>query len=172
MTARAGVLALLLLSGCGPWGPLGVVPGGPLCCEVVKEPVRDWSFSDAYPLIAIETRDRFFRHSVTALCVSAGGKLYLMARRGGEKRWVRNVMADPRARLRIGGRIYPVRITRLTEPLPGEPVARAFLRKYVGIEAEEVHSLPEAPGDGDTRIEVWRFRAVWDAGDGNGGGAS
>lgn len=160
----AGLLGLLLLSGCGPWGPLGVVPGGPLCCGTESEPVRDWSFSDAYPLIAIETRSGWLRHSITAVCVSAEGELYLMARRGDAKRWVRNLLADPRARVEIGGRIYPVRATRVTERLPGEPVARAFLRKYAGLEADEVRSLPEVPGEGDERIEVWTFHAVWDDG--------
>jgi hypothetical protein len=170
MTLRTtAVLLLLLAAGCGPWGPLGVVPGGPLCCDEVKEPVRDWSFSDAHPLIAVETRGRFFRHSITAVCVSADGELYLMARRGGEKTWVRNLMADPRVRVEIGDRIYPVRVTRLTEALPGDPVARAFLRKYAGLEADEVHSLPEVPGEGDERIEVWIFRALWDDGADDGG---
>lgn len=164
MLRVAALLFPLLAAGCGPWGPLGVVPGGPLCCGEVKEPVRDWSFSDAHPLIAVETRGRFFRHSITAVCVSADGELYLMARRGGEKTWVRNLTANPRARVEIGGRIYPVRVTRLTEALPGDPVARAFLRKYVGLAADEVRSLPEVPGEGDERIEVWTFHARWDDG--------
>jgi hypothetical protein len=157
------LLAVLLLAqGCGPWGPLGVIPGGPLVGAEVEDRIEDWSFTDGFPLIAVETRGRFFRHSVTVLCVSADGEFYLMARHGGRKRWVAEMMADPRIRLEIDGRIYPARATRIVEPLPGEPVARAVLRKYVGIEAEHVVSHPETPGEGDDRAEVWTFRVVSD----------
>jgi hypothetical protein len=141
---------------------MGVVPGGPLLGSEASEPVRDWSFSDAYPLIAVETRGRFFRHSVTVLCVSYGGDLYLMARHAPRKRWVQEMMRDPRIRVRIGDTIYPGRAVRVTEPLPDHPVARAVLRKYVAIEAEHVRALPETPGSEEERAEVWTFRVTWD----------
>jgi hypothetical protein len=141
---------------------MGLVPGGPLVGSRVQEPVRDWSFSDAYPLIAVETRGRFFRHSVTVLCLSYDADLFLMARYAPRKRWVQEILRDPRIRLKIGDTIYPGRAVRVTEPLPGYPVARAFLRKYVGIEAEHVRSLPETPGPEGERAEVWTFRVTWD----------
>ena len=37
-------------------------------------------------------------------------------------------------------------------------VARAFLRKYVGIDAEHARALGGAPAPGDDRAEVWSFR--------------
>ena len=155
-------LFLLTALGCGPWGPMGVVPGGPLLGSEATEPVRDWSFSDAYPLIAVETRGRFFRHSVTVLCLSYDGDLYLMARHAPRKRWVQEMMRDPRIRVRIGDTIYPGRAVRVTEPRPDHPVARAVLRKYVAIEAEHVRALPETPGSEEERAEVWTFRVTWD----------
>src|SRR5262245_64419229 len=93
----AGVALLALLAlGCGPWGPQGVVAGGPFLGTVHADFPADWSFSDAHPLIAIETHGAWLRHSVTILCVSADGRLYVMARHAPRKRWVQNLGRDPR----------------------------------------------------------------------------
>jgi len=70
----AALLLALLASGCGPWGPQGVFAGGPFAGVDEQAFPKDWSFSDAHPLIAIETRGALFRHSVTILCVAAEGK--------------------------------------------------------------------------------------------------
>jgi len=148
------------LCGCGPWGPQGIVAGGPFLGEVEPTPA-DWSFTDAHPLVAIETRGRWFRHSVTILCVSADGKLYVMARHAPTKRWVREAVADPRVRVEIGGKLYAGRAVRIDDqPGAGEgdsPVAQAFLLNYVGIEAEHARSLVGPPGS-DDRAELWTFR--------------
>ena len=141
--ARALLGAMLLLgTGCGPWGPQGILPGGPFLGDADAGPVADWSFTDAHMLIGIETRGRWFRHSVTILCVAADGTLYVMARHAPTKRWVRDVGADPRVRLRIGDRLYEGRAVRILEGAEADAVARAFLRKYVGIEAPEARALP------------------------------
>ena len=147
---------LLALAGCGPWGPQGIVAGGPLWGTAEPTP-QDWSFTDAHPLIAIETRGRFFRHSVTILCVSADRKLYVMARHAPTKRWIRNLLVDSRVRLEIAGTLYEGRAVRVgTSDDAG--VARAFLRKYVGVEAEHARALPGPPAPGDDHAEVWTFR--------------
>lgn len=155
--AVLGILATLALCACGPWGPKGVFPGGPLRGAAEPTPA-DWSFTEAHPLIAIETRGRWFRHSVTILCVAAEGKLYVMARHAPTKRWVQNAIADPRVRLEIGGRIYEGRAVRVDDAQDDSPVARAFLRKYVGVEVERARALTGPPAPGDDRAEVWTFR--------------
>jgi hypothetical protein len=48
MRALLVVLLVTLAAGCGPWGPFPA----------------DWSFSDAHPLIAIETHGPLIRHAV------------------------------------------------------------------------------------------------------------
>jgi hypothetical protein len=154
---RFVLLLALALPACGPLGPQGVIPGGPFLGEVAPTPT-DWSFTDDDMLIAIETRGRFFRHSVTILCVAADGELFVMARHAPRKRWVQNVLADPRVRLQIGGKIYEGRAVRVAESTEDAPVARAFLRKYVGIEAEHARALTGAPAAGDDHAEVWTFR--------------
>jgi hypothetical protein len=85
-----------------------------------------------------------------------------MARHAPRKRWVRNVMRDPRVRLRVGRRVYEGLAVRIDDdPAEGEAgaaVARAFLRKYVGIEADRARPLAGPPAPGDDRAEVWTWR--------------
>jgi hypothetical protein len=155
-------LAVLLLSACGPWGPQGIFAGGPFAGAAVAPWPGDWSFTDAHPLVAIETRGPLVRHSVTILCVAAEGRLYVMARHAPRKRWVRNVGRDPRVRLRIGEALYEGRLARVDDQ-PGDAaaaaaVARAFLRKYVGLDAPAARPLAGPPAPGDDRAEVWTWR--------------
>ncbi len=61
--ALIGLTLCALLGGaCGPQGPLGILPGGPLAGEVVEAPVADWSFTDAHLTVALETRGRWVDH--------------------------------------------------------------------------------------------------------------
>jgi hypothetical protein len=151
-------MLLLAASACGPWGPQGVLAGGPFAGSAEPLP-GDASFAAAEPLIAIETRGGWLRHSVTILCLVSDGRLYVMARHAPSKRWVRDVVADPRVRLEIGGRLYAGRAVRV-DGAPDEDarIARAFLRKYVGVEAEGARFLAGPPGPGDDRAEIWSFR--------------
>jgi hypothetical protein len=156
--AAACGLVLALASGCGPWGPQGIVAGGPFLGATSAEFPADWSFTDAHPLVAIETRGAWLRHSVTILCVAAEGSLYVMARHAPRKRWVRNLGRDPRVRLRVGDGVYAGRAVKVEGGPESEAVARAFLRKYVGIEAERARALPGPPAAGEDRAEVWTWR--------------
>ena len=156
-TLVLAVTAGILLSGCGPGGPLGVLAGGPFVGSAGPAP-EDWSFTDAYPLIAVETRGEWYRHTVTILCVSDGGDLYLMARHAPRKKWIQNMLRDPRIRLEIGGELYEARAVRIQDEPRAEAVARGFLRKYVGIETEHARALGGEPAEGDDRAEVWSFR--------------
>ena len=163
-SARALAAALLVagfLAGCGPWGPQGIFAGGPYLGRSPSPFPADWSFSDAEMLVGIETRGARFRHAVTILCVAAEGRLYVMARHAPRKRWVQNMMRDPRVRIAVGDALYEGRAVRLGADPQGpeaRAVARAFLRKYVGIEAEGARPLPGPPGPGEDRAEVWTFR--------------
>ncbi len=147
-----------LAIGCGPWGPQGIFAGGPFLSAASASSPADWSFSDAHPLAAIETRGAWFRHSVTILCVAAGGRLYVMARHAPRKRWVQNLARDPHVRLRVGGELYAGRAERIEAGAEGEAVARAFLRKYVGIEADRAQPVLGPPLPGDDHAEVWTWR--------------
>ncbi len=156
---RDALLALALATlgalGCGPWG---IVPGGPLLGSARPLPA-DASFTEEHALVAIETRSGWLRHSVTVLCMAAEGRLYVMARHAPGKRWVQNMVADPRVRLEIGGELYDGRAVRVDlDPAEADRVADAFLRKYVGVAVERARWLPGPPAEGDTRAELWAFR--------------
>ena len=150
------VLLLPMLTACGPWGPQGILAGGPLLGTAVKRPVEDWSFSDDHSIIAIESRGRWFRHSVTVLCIAHEGNLYIPSRHAPRKRWVQNILLDPRVRLEIDGSVYEGVAVRVHEVAEG--VAQAFLHKYVGVEADRARMLLEPPGPGSDRAELWLFR--------------
>jgi hypothetical protein len=134
-------------------GPLGPLPGGPLFGEVVREPASDWSFTDAVGELQVETRWGFLPYSVTTWCLSHEGTLYLPASNGAKKRWTRLVSENPDVRLRIAGKVYEVRLVRISEPPAEGVLARATLAKYFGIEADEVRPKSGMLGEG-----IWMFR--------------
>lgn len=127
--------------------------------EVVTGPVTDWSFADTAMEIRLETSTPYFLpHWITTFVAREGNQVFVFSDyyppapgkpdlrdRFPEARfWNRNVLRDPRIRLKIGERIYPVRAYALTDPNdPLIEVARqAFLRKYAQIRREQ--ALPEA----------------------------
>jgi hypothetical protein len=81
-----------------------------------------------------------------------------MARHAPRKRWVRNVEADPRVRLRIGDVLYAGRAVRVTDQAEADAVARASLRKHVGLDAQGARALLGPPPPGDDRAELWTWR--------------
>ncbi len=123
-------------------------PGLRLSGEVVAAPVDDWSFSDEHPEIFIETRTPYLLpHSVTIVCASLDGRLFVGARQPEQKRWVAHVLRDPDVRLKIGSRVYERRLVRVDDPAEQEIVYRAYVRKY-GWELAPPHARPP----------VWYFR--------------
>ena len=104
-------MALLTL-GCG--GPMLVFPGGALSGEVVREPVTDWSFADD-SFVDLETRPKN-PYSVELNYFVRDGKLYVDPKEG--RTWLEHLRADPRARVRFSGKVYPV--TAVLVGKPGE----------------------------------------------------
>ena len=105
--------------------------------DVVTTPIDDWAFSDAYPLIYVETRTPYLvPHSVTTTVVAANGTLYVpsLYYEGGEfpaeRRWNRNIARDPDVRLKIGDSIYERRATLVTDTAERATVLAAFAAKY------------------------------------------
>jgi len=132
------VLALLVLRVVG-LDPHERRPGVWLTGERAATPVADWSFTDTYPTIFIETRSRYLvPHSVTITCVAHNGQLYLTSvyREGSPfpqgKRWTANVMRDPHVRLKIGDRVYDETLALVTDPAERQAVLEAKARKYPG----------------------------------------
>jgi len=143
---------------CGPQGPLGVLPGGPLAGDLVTEPVADWRFTDDDVTVAIETRGDWIDHSVTVMAMAGGPVLYVHSRQGDRKTWVKNIARDPHVRIGVDGHIYRGRAVRVLDSAEAERASRALIRKYLALEFDDVRALLAPPGEGDDRIEVWYFR--------------
>lgn len=132
-----GALPLLLVAAlCVACEPVDRRPGLWLSGDVVAEPVSDWSFTDAVFEILLETRTWYgIPHSVTVVCVAIGDRLYVPSvyrERGefpDERLWNRNVVRDPRVRLKIDGRIYERKAVRVEDPAEWRAVLDAFARK-------------------------------------------
>ncbi len=151
-SARLWLALALLALACGPVGP---IPGTRLGGAVVTAPVEDWSFTRDRLDIEIETRGGWLPHSVTTICMAVGPSLYVPSRNAAGKRWVENVLRDPRVRVRIGDRIYERSAVRVTDAAELAPVALDFMRKYYGIEADGATFLVEPPAPG---ADLWVFR--------------
>lgn len=113
------VLSLPVLLGIGPCtgGPgwLERIPGGVLAGEVVAGEVTDFSFVADAGLCKLETRPDF-PHSITVNCFNDGEALYVGCMGCADKVWSTYVSSDPRARIKIGEKIYAVTMNRVTDP--------------------------------------------------------
>ena len=112
-------------------------PGTWLSGDVVNEPVSDWRFTADALEVYVETRTWYgVPHSVTTVCATTGKKLYIPSvyAEGGEfpdtRFWNRNVVRDPRVRVKIGNRVYPRTAVVVTDSAERDVVLRAFAVKY------------------------------------------
>jgi hypothetical protein len=149
LTALA--LAAGLLASLACIDPSDRRPGLRLSGPVVSDPVTDWSFTHDTREIYLETRTPYLvPHSVTILCADGGGKLFVGARSPVGKSWVRWVERDPEVRLKIAGKVYEARLTRLTEPAQIEEVRAAYSAKLGGA------GNPLPPASAENELWYWR----------------
>jgi len=120
----AGPFALACLLGCGP---VLLLPGGELSGPVEALP-GDWSFSDEISTIQLETRPTD-PYSINIWAVGLEDRLYVHAG-ANRSRWVENLIADPQARVRVGGKLYLVTAVRVEDPTEFATFADAYKKKY------------------------------------------
>ena len=134
-------LAILRVTGLDPNNPKAVKdrrPGLWLKGNLVTTPVADWSFTNNYDTIEIETNTWFgIPHSVRIDCATLNGHLYVNSRvaKGvapypGGKMWNRDVARDPHVRLKIGNNLYPEVLVFITDPAEKEAAFKAMQKKY------------------------------------------
>jgi hypothetical protein len=114
------------------------LPGLWLRGNLVTTPVTDWSFTDKYPSIKIETRTWYLLpHSVTTYCIAYNGQLYVGSLywaglppfpRG--RSWNENVARDPHVRLKIENQLYDRTLFVVTDPAEKAAVLQATEKKY------------------------------------------
>ena len=112
-------------------------PGLWLAGELVTESVSDWSFTNRFPEIFVQTNTRYgIPHSITTYCTVYNDKFYLFSAyyQGGSfpdmRSWNRNVMRDPRVRLKIGDKLYDQTVTYISDAAAKAPVIQSFMDKY------------------------------------------
>ena len=129
------VLGLMTLRILG-FEPRDRRPGLWVTGELVTTPVTDWSFTDQFETIYVETRTWYLiPHSITTYCTTYNGQLYLTSTysRGGEfpdRFWNKNVVRDPRVRLKIGNQLFDRKVSLITDPVEREAVLQSKWKKY------------------------------------------
>ncbi len=121
------VVAMLVAAGCEP---MFVFAGGEL--RGTERPMpSDWSFTDDFDTVQIETRPAD-PYSVNLWGVSANGNFYVAASDADDAAWVRAIEAEPRVRLRVGDDIYRLLARRTEDPEELADVTDAYIDKYGG----------------------------------------
>ena len=104
-------------------------------------PVTDWSFTNEFQEIYLETQTWYLiPHSVTIWCAAHNGQLYLFSiySEGRDefpegRSWNRNVVRDPRVRLKIENQLFERRVALITDPAEREIALQAFAGKYTRV---------------------------------------
>ena len=127
------ILSLLIVG----YEPQDQSPGLWLTGELATEPVADWSFTEQHGEIFVQTRSPWFiPHSVTAYCATYNDSFYLFSAYygGGDfpdlRRWNKNVVRDPRVRLKIGDQLFDQTLSYIDDESIRTPVHQAFVDKY------------------------------------------
>jgi hypothetical protein len=126
------ILLLVVLSITG-FEPHDGTPGLWIKGNVVNTPVADWSFTDKYPTVKLQTETWYLLpHSVTINCLAYNGQLYLVSvyPAGTPRSWNDNVMRDPHVRIKIGDQVYDRTLSLVTDPAEQDGVLQARSKKY------------------------------------------
>lgn len=123
--------------------------------DLASMPVTDWSFTDDHAEIYLQTNTPYFiPHSVTVYCASYQGDLYLLSAyySGGTypdmRSWNRNIVRDPRIRLKIGEQLFDQTVRYVSDESIRRPVYDALGAKYPDWERptfENMHILAVEP---------------------------
>lgn len=127
-------------------------PGLWLTGEAATAPISDWSFTDGYQTIFVQTRSWYgVPHSVTVTCTAHEGHLYLTATYAPgqefprDRLWNRNVVRDPHVRLKIGTKLYDGTLALVKDAAEKDAVLAAKVKKY-----------PRLAGTDPSRVHVFR----------------
>jgi hypothetical protein len=139
--------------------------------DLVTTPVTDWSFTDAFPTVQIETRTWYLiPHFVRSYIARNDAQLYLFseyfAPQPGEpdlrdrfpqaRFWNRMVVRDPRIRVKIGNRLFEMRAYPLADPSGMSLARQAFLSKYADVRKQQ-----ELPESRRPRLYFFRLEPGW-----------
>ncbi len=155
--AVLGVIGVILLglavAGFLAWFfacPCERTPGSYLFGEVVEEPVTDWTFANEVRLCQIQVATRPLPHAINLNCMATDdGELYLSCAQCDGKRWSTAALARPEARLRLDDRVYPVTLTRITDPERKDRAWAARINKIHALRGGDPDDPPDTPRPDD-----------------------
>jgi hypothetical protein len=110
-------------------GPIGPFPGGPFRGPLANGPEPDWSFLDRTDGVDLEV-DSANPRSVHVWVLRDGNAVFVPSALAAKKRWPGQVVADPRVRLRVDGKIYERSAARVTDPEEIRRLVDAAIAKY------------------------------------------
>jgi hypothetical protein len=102
--------------------------------------VSDWSFANDVPLCQLEVPAPV-PYSINLNCMSSNGQLYISCSSCAGKRWSSIASSRPAARIRMRDDVYPVTLTRVTDPALLDEVWQARARK---VQRDQGGPRPEA----------------------------
>ena len=153
LLAAAGVFSFWFFT-C----PCDRMPGGFLLGPEVDELVDDCAFANDVELCQIQIHAGLLPHSINLNCMAAStGELYLSCSQCDGKRWSNAVLTDTRARIRLGEAVYPVTVTRVTDP---DELDRAWAARLGKLENVATSDNPAAPLETPRPDHWWSFRLV------------
>lgn len=124
------ILTLPVILGFGPCGPIA---GGKLSEPVVTDKITDFRFvQDTDHCAAEVTADK--PHSVTVNCWAVGKQLFVGCKDCEDKQWSSVIASNPMVRVRIADSVYPVKATRMHDPVAIERAWNIRLQKYTDDE--------------------------------------
>jgi len=159
LAALAGVIVIGVVAGTFYWTytcPCDRVPGAILFGETAAEPVSDWSFANEVELCQIQIYAGWRPHAINLNCMSTpDGNLYLSCSVCDTKYWASKVSDNPRGRLRLNGIVYPITITRVTNPAEMD---RAWNARVEKLQVVGNPGNPAPPPDAVRNDRWWTFR--------------
>ncbi|MFT7688936.1 MAG: hypothetical protein ACI9FB_004301 [Candidatus Azotimanducaceae bacterium] len=129
------VLVIPVLFGFGPCGPLA---GGMLSGSVVTKKIDNFEFVESVDNCKLEVKAAE-PHSVTLNCWTVGKQLFVGCKDCDGKKWSSYVADNPLARIKIGGEIYPVKLTRMSDQFA---IERAWKYRWNKYGEGELENLP------------------------------
>lgn len=109
-------------------GPLGPIPGGPFQASAVSG-LPDPAQAAAADTVEIEVGQPEPKTRTTWV-IEHDGVLYVPAGYAARKAWPAQAEADGRLRLRVGGKVFDVKATRVTDPSLHAALIEAVAKKY------------------------------------------
>ena len=156
-----GLVALIVVvaRGVGVWTttcPCNRTPGFMLLGNVQSAPVTDWSFVNDVPLCQIQVSAYFVPHAVNLNCMATSdGQLYLSCSACETKFWASHVGQNEQGRVRLGDRVYPVTMNRVTDEAELDRAWAARVKK-LQVHGEPPYNPPPPP-DAKRNSGWWSF---------------